>query len=93
SDGIDGWRLDVPEEIPKTFWVEWCELVRSINPEAYIVGEIWKPAPDWLDGQTFDAVMNYPFAEAALSWIAHEDMKISTTELDRRLGELRNTYP
>ena len=93
SDGIDGWRLDVPEEIPKTFWVEWCELVRSINPEAYIVGEIWKPAPDWLDGQTFDAVMNYPFAEAALSWIAHEDMKISTTELDRRLSELRNTYP
>jgi glycosidase len=93
SDGIDGWRLDVPEEIPQSFWVEWCELVRSINPQAYIVGEIWKPAPDWLDGQTFDAVMNYPFAEAALSWIAHDDMKISATELDRRLGELRDTYP
>ena len=93
SDGIDGWRLDVPEEIPQSFWVEWCELVRSINPQAYIVGEIWKPAPDWLDGRTFDAVMNYPFAESALSWIAHDDMKISATELDRRLGELRDAYP
>lgn len=93
SDGIDGWRLDVPEEIPQAFWMEWCELVRSINPDAYIVGEIWKPAPDWLDGRTFDAVMNYPFADAALAWIAHEEKKISATELDRRLEELRNTYP
>ena len=38
SDGVDGWRLDVPEEVPMAFWVEWCALVRSINPEAYIVG-------------------------------------------------------
>ena len=55
SDGVDGWRLDVPEEVPMAFWVEWCALVRSINPEAYIVGEIWKAKPEWLDGRTFDA--------------------------------------
>ena len=42
SDGVDGWRLDVPEEVPMAFWVEWCAYVRSINPDAYIVGEIWK---------------------------------------------------
>ena len=93
ADGIDGWRLDVPEEVPMSFWIEWCRLVRDINPDAYIVGEIWKTAPHWLDGRTFDAVMNYPFAEAALAWIGHDRMKIPPSELDRRLGELRAAYP
>lgn len=44
SDGIDGWRLDVPNEIPAPFWAEWREVVKSVNPEAYIVGEIWDRA-------------------------------------------------
>ena len=93
SDGIDGWRLDVPEEVPMAFWVEWCELVRTINPEAYIVGEIWQTRPEWLDGRTFDAVMNYPFAEIACDWIAHRDGKITATEAARRFKDHRAAYP
>ena len=93
SDGIDGWRLDVPEEVPMPFWVEWCELVRSINPEAYIVGEIWQTKPEWLDGRTFDAVMNYPFAEIACDWIAHQKHKITATEAARRFAVHREAYP
>ncbi len=93
SDGIDGWRLDVPNEIAMPFWYEWRALVKSINPDAYIVGEIWKRADSWLDGRSFDAVMNYPFAESLLRWIRDKDQKITASELDRRLAELRRAYP
>lgn len=93
SDGVDGWRLDVPEEVPMAFWVEWCALVRSINPDAYIVGEIWKAKPEWLDGRTFDALMNYPFAEIALEWIGNRERKITASEAARRFAEHREIYP
>ena len=93
SDGIDGWRLDVPNEIAMPFWREWCAHVRSINPEAYITGEIWRRADSWLDGNHFDAVMNYPFAESVLRWIGDEQRKLTPTALDRNLAELRLAYP
>lgn len=93
SDGIDGWRLDVPNEIALPFWVEWRKHVRSINPEAYIVGEIWKQADGWLDGRSFDAVMNYPFAQAAVDWICNRAHKCTVSQIDSRLRELRRAYP
>ena len=43
--GIDGWRLDVPEDIEdETFWPEFRSRVRAVNPEAYLLGEIWEEA-------------------------------------------------
>lgn len=93
SDGIDGWRLDVPNEIAAPFWVEWREVVKSINPDAYIVGEIWYQADAWLDGKHFDAVMNYEFARAAVAWICNKEKKITASEIDRRLAKLRLAYP
>ena len=93
SDGIDGWRLDVPNEIALPFWVEWCAEVRSINPEAYISGEIWDRAEEWLDGNSFDAVMNYEFARILFDWIGAKNEKITATLADERLAALRNAYP
>jgi len=67
--GIDGWRLDVPAEIDDdSFWQEFRRRVRTINPEAYIVGEIWHEAQRWLHGDQFDAVMNYLLTAAAMSF-------------------------
>lgn len=64
--GIDGWRLDVPADIDdEPFWQEFRRRVKAANPEAYIVGEIWHPAPEWLKGDRFDALMNYVFNRAA----------------------------
>jgi neopullulanase len=58
--GIDGWRLDVAEEIrDDNFWREFRQAAKSVNPEAYIVAEIWHEAAHWLQGDMFDAVMNY----------------------------------
>lgn len=69
--GIDGWRLDVPLEITSPgFWQEFRQRIKGINPEAYIVAEIWQRAPEHLRGDTFDATMNYPFAEAVIAFTA-----------------------
>ncbi len=93
SDGVDGWRLDVAQEIPIGFWREWCAFVRAINPNAYIVGEIWTVEPEWVDGRCFDAVMNYPFAKAVLPWLAQGKDAITVSAMDLRLRELREAYP
>ncbi len=67
--GIDGWRLDVPGEIDDPpFWAEFRRRCRAIDPEAYLVGEIWDEAPDWLRGDRFDALMNYPLGTAILGY-------------------------
>jgi cyclomaltodextrinase / maltogenic alpha-amylase / neopullulanase len=73
--GIDGWRLDVPQEIDDDeFWREFRRVVKTANPDAYIVGEIWGEAERWLQGDQFDAVMNYGIARAALGLFAAETL-------------------
>lgn len=91
TKGIDGWRLDVPNEIPHEFWVEWRSLVKSLNPDCYIVGEIWNDASPWLTGDQFDAVMNYQFRDACLDYFCRE--KISPSRFDEHLSHLRMVYP
>jgi cyclomaltodextrinase len=73
--GIDGWRLDVPADIDDdAFWREFRWRVKAINPEAYIVGEIWTEADRWLRGDQFDAVMNYLFTKACLGYFVGDDL-------------------
>jgi cyclomaltodextrinase len=61
--GIDGWRLDAVQEIDDhSFWQALRQVAKSTNPEAYLVGEIFEPAQVWLQGDQFDASMNYSFA-------------------------------
>jgi len=67
--GIDGWRLDVPMEIDdEPFWQEFRQRCRAIRPDAYLVGEIWRVHPEWLRGDRFDALMNYPLGEAIIGF-------------------------
>ncbi len=89
--GIDGWRLDVPNEIPHPFWVEWRKLVKKLNPEAYIVGEIWDDGTSWLQGDQFDAVMNYRFRNAALDFFVNG--KTTATQFSSSLDSTRKMYP
>ena len=51
------------------FWQEFRRRCRAVNPEAYLVGEIWHVAPEWLAGDRFDALMNYPLAEAIIGFV------------------------
>ncbi len=70
--GIDGWRLDVPNEITtEGFWEQFRERVRAINPDLYIVGEIWEDATDWIvRGDRFDGTMNYHFGGRTIAFTA-----------------------
>ena len=92
SDGVDGWRLDVSEDVAPKFWVEWCALVRSLNPNAYTTGEIWKLAPEWLRGDRYDAVMNYPVAYAMRNFFIGGEEKWGPTRFDAELSKIRANY-
>jgi glycosidase len=92
SDGVDGWRLDVSEDVSSKFWVEWCALVRSLNPNSYTTGEIWKLAPDWLKGDRYDAVMNYPVAYAMRNFFIGGEEKWGPSRFDAELSKIRANY-
>ena len=77
--GADGWRLDVAEEIDDdSFWQEFRNRVQKINPEAYIVAEIWHESQRWLQGDQFDAIMNYDVTKPCLAFFPgkHLDLKV-----------------
>jgi cyclomaltodextrinase / maltogenic alpha-amylase / neopullulanase len=76
--GIDGWRLDVPFCIDDDgFWQEFRQVVKTANPQAYIVGEIAQDASRWLQGDQFDAAMNYLFMKACLGFFGAERMDMA----------------
>jgi neopullulanase len=107
--GIDGWRLDVPTEIKDpSFWSAFRRRCRAIRPDAYLVGEIWELAPEWVGEDGFDALMDYPLGEAILGFVggpsldmnvvrAHHEYRRHLRPLDgpafaRRLEELLGAY-
>lgn len=89
--GIDGWRLDVPNELEPGFWEEWRRLVKGLNPDAYIVGEIWQEADEWLRGDRCDGVMNYPLREALLDFFVHR--RVGSAGLRERMERQVLRYP
>ena len=93
SDGIDGWRLDVANEIGRPFWKDWRTLVKGLNPEALIVGEIWHDAREYFDGTAFDAQMNYPAAYAIADWLSIGHMKGDAASVAARLAEVYSHDP
>jgi len=68
--GIDGWRLDVAEEVSADFWREFRERVHAVDAGIYLLAEIWQPKPEWLRGDMFDATMNYPLLETIVGFAA-----------------------
>ena len=82
--GADGWRLDVADEIGHGFWRRFRAAVKAEFPEALIVGEVWHHAPDFLEGDQWDSVMNYPFYRAVLDFAA--EGSLSASEFMGKLG-------
>ncbi|GAB6100140.1 glycoside hydrolase family 13 protein [Halanaerocella petrolearia] len=94
SDGVDGWRLDVANEVKDRnpeFWANWRDYVKGINSDAYITGEIWNDASDYLEGNEFDAVMNYRFREAVIGFIGRGEM--TADKFASKLGQVQFDYP
>ncbi|KHE72878.1 glycoside hydrolase family 13 protein [Halobacillus sp. BBL2006] len=87
---IDGWRLDVANEVDHAFWRDFRRTVKSAKPEAYILGEIWHDSMPWLQGDQFDAVMNYPFTNAVLKFFNGE---ITLDHFKNQISHVQHMYP
>jgi glycosidase len=71
--GIDGWRLDVARYVDPDFWIDFRQEVRKADPETYLLAEIFGDAGDWLQGDRFDATMNYTFRDICLRFLARDE--------------------
>jgi len=91
--GIDGWRLDVSNEIDHAFWREFRRRVKALNPELYIVGEVWHDAMPWLRGDQYDAVMNYPFGAAISDFLLAKTWVQTGKDLVQRIAAIDFAYP
>ena len=102
EDGIDGWRLDVAEKVQPEFWKKFREWIKEINPNAYIVGEIWWEdwprnkmfnAAPWLQGDMFDGVMNYRWGRAVQQLVIDEKKQITVKAFSDSLQKIYSDYP
>lgn len=88
---IDGWRLDVANEVSPDFWRAFRREVKAIKPEALIIGEIWHDALPWVSGDLFDGVMNYVLREAMVDFFAKGTIRAAT--FAERLVNMQMRYP
>lgn len=88
---IDGWRLDVANEIDHVFWRRFRNTVKAIKADALIVGEVWHNSLPWLRGDEYDSVMNYIFREAVHAFFVRREL--SGREFAERMTEILFMYP
>lgn len=67
---IDGWRLDVSDEVSHGFWRRFRKAVKKEKPDSVIIGENWHDAYAYLMGDQYDSIMNYAFTKACLDYFA-----------------------
>ncbi|UJW56456.1 alpha-glycosidase [Bacillus sp. A116_S68] len=89
--GIDGWRMDVANEVDHEFWRDVRRLLKSINPEVLLIGEAWHEAGSWLRGDQFDGITNYKFREVIYDYIAMPS--ISSRMFEARVLKNLILYP
>lgn len=89
SEGSNGWRLDVANEVSDETWQNFRESVKALDSDAVIIGEIWDDATEYLLGDMYDSVMNYVFRNAVLSFAKGG----TSTDAMNTLEKLRERYP
>ncbi len=87
---IDGWRLDVADEVDPVFWRAFRKRVRAIKPDMLVLGEVHHDATAFLRGDQFDSVMNYLWRRACLDYFAHR--KSGTSHFAHDLLLVRTRY-
>lgn len=87
---IDGWRLDVANEINHGFWRRFRETVKSVKPDAFLIGEIWENASPWLQGDQMDSTMNYGFLNLCRDFFAARSL--SAEKFDQKLHAMVLRY-
>lgn len=90
---IDGWRLDVSDEVSHDFWRQFRRAVKRAKPDCVLIGENWHDANGYLGGDQFDSIMNYAFTKACLDFYAFG--RFDTKSFADKLNEIlmRNSDP
>ncbi|MDO4940509.1 MAG: glycoside hydrolase family 13 protein [Erysipelotrichaceae bacterium] len=88
---IDGWRLDVADEIATTFFQRFSTRIKKIKPDALLLGETWGDAGKLVNSDRLDTAMNYLFRDAMVDWIAKEEIKPS--RFDHLINKMLSLYP
>ena len=79
SQGADGFRLDVADELPDSFIEKIRIAVKSHGDDKLLIGEVWEDATNkisynqrrkYLLGKGLDSTMNYPFRTAILDFLS-----------------------
>ncbi len=92
EQGADGWRLDVPNEIDDdAFWAEFRDTVKSVNRDAYLVGEIWDGDLRWVGDRHFDGLMQYPVRDSLIDLLQTAENSVSV--FADRVEGLLHKYP
>ncbi len=88
---IDGWRLDVANEIDHDFWRKFRKAVRAVKKDCFLIAEIWEDSQVWLMGDQFDSSMNYVFSYLCRDFFA--ERKITASEFDQQIQKMLLRYP
>lgn len=88
---IDGWRLDVANEIDKSFWRTYKKAIRSVKKDAIMLAEVWEDAQNWQVYDQFDSAMNYRFVNLCRDFFA--DRTIGAREFAETFNESLMRYP
>ena len=88
---VDGWRLDVANEVDREFWRAFRRTARAIDPESVMIGEIWENAESWLRGDMFDSAMNYDFRKHCRDFFALG--AIDAPQFAARIAQMFRRYP
>lgn len=92
---IDGWRLDVSNEVSHDFWKAFRQTVKKAKKDAFIFGENWDYSMPWLGGDQIDTVMNYELVYLIWQFFGHDPNipTIEASELVRLSNKLLASYP
>lgn len=88
---VDGWRLDVANEVDREFWRAFRRTARAIDPDSVMIGEIWENAESWLRGDMFDSTMNYDFRKHCRDFFAVGS--INAARFSARITQMLHRYP
>lgn len=69
---IDGWRLDVADEVSHSLWRVFRKKLKTIQKDCLLIGEVWNQALKWLWGDEFDTVTNYKYRKWMMDFVSGE---------------------
>lgn len=88
---VDGWRLDVANEVDRNFWRRFRQAAKKANHEAVLIGEVWEDSSSWLKGDAFDSTMNYDFRKHCREFYALSE--IDGNRFKERILQMYLRYP